>query len=76
VDQAHEYAFDVKFFSTVKVKGTTVKEARKSLEAMLETAKLTMKNSDNKRVSRGVYVEGDRILMQIDGEDVKDEDRE
>ena len=74
--QEHEYTFDVKFFASVKVRGATVKDARTSLEAMLQTAMLTMKSSHNQQLPQSVDVEGDRILMEIDGEDVDGMDEE
>ena len=67
----HEYLFDVKFFSSIRVKGTNEKEARQNLDTILAQASLELGNVDGQPARAAVSPDGEHDLLEIDGEDAE-----
>lgn len=69
--RVHEYAFDIKLLSSVRVKATSLHEARVKIRKVFDVANCTGGAwDDGSPVHFAATIDGDLDLLQIDGVDV------
>lgn len=66
---SHEYLFDVKLFTAIRIKASTEEEARKKLAAYFDCASVNFgADEDGDPITGEASMDGDADLVEVDGE--------
>ena len=67
--KTHEYCFDVKLFSTLRIRATSLKNAREMLAGHLDCASANFGMTEDGQLLLGeASVDGEPCLVEFDGE--------
>lgn len=64
----HNYLFDVKIFSSVRVEANSEAEARSKLSKLLDCCDVSFGNIDDQPIIGEASIDGEADLVEVDGE--------
>jgi len=71
-NELHEYTFEVRLFTSIRVKAQSLQEAKDGLEELLECVTINLGEIDGEAIVVEASVEDEPRLVEFDGEPASD----